>query len=298
MNPVYSIIIPHYNTPDLLMRCLRSIPIRKDVQVIVVDDCSPDASGYLQKYSELQRPFLEFYSTSEGGSAGRARNIGLQHASGEWCLFADADDYYVEGFLDVIDKHLEDNLDILYFNVAGEGKRSKLHQQIFDLYKSNNDESEVRYHIWAPWNKVISHQFIVKNNLRFEEIPVGNDAMFCLKASKLAQNYRIIENKLYCLTDNEGSISYKRCTFEREFDYTQIRTRITKFMTELGLQYKYGYHIFSIARAKRFWKEYGWKNSLRFVSYISRNYGLVNALVYNFKRKKFQKKHPELIYCD
>ena len=36
----YSIIIPHYNVPNLLLRCVRSIPVREDIQVIVVDDCS------------------------------------------------------------------------------------------------------------------------------------------------------------------------------------------------------------------------------------------------------------------
>ena len=36
--PLYSIIIPHYNLPKLLRRCLQSIPEREDVQVIVVDD--------------------------------------------------------------------------------------------------------------------------------------------------------------------------------------------------------------------------------------------------------------------
>ena len=38
MNPQFSIIIPHYNIPDLLMRCLESIPVSEDIQVIVVDD--------------------------------------------------------------------------------------------------------------------------------------------------------------------------------------------------------------------------------------------------------------------
>ena len=36
----YSIVIPHKNTPDLLQYCLDSIPVRDDVQVIVVDDNS------------------------------------------------------------------------------------------------------------------------------------------------------------------------------------------------------------------------------------------------------------------
>lgn len=280
------------------MRCLKSIPVREEVQVIVVDDCSPDASGYPEKYPELQRPYLEYYSTTQGGSAGRARNIGLQHARGQWCLFADADDYYEKGFLEVIGRYLEDDLDILYFNIAGEGERAQLHQQIFDLYKSYKDESEVRYHIWAPWNKVIARRFITDYNLRFEEIPVGNDAMFGLRASRLARRYRIIEDRLYCLTDNEGSISFGGNSFEREFDYTRVRTRITRLLTELGLQYKYGYHLFSIARARRYWKEYGWRNCLRYVGYISSHYGLLSALIYNRRRKAYERKHPELIYCD
>ena len=298
MNPLFSIIIPHYNTPELLTRLLKSIPVRSDIQVIVVDDCSPDASGYLTKYPELIRPFVEFYSTTKGGSAGRARNIGLQHARGRWCLFADADDYYEEGFLDIISEKLDDELEILYFNIAGEGERAQLHRQIFELYLTNHDETEIRYHIWEPWNKVFARQFIIDNHLRFEEIPVGNDAMFCLKASHAARHYRIIDNQLYCLTDNIGSISSRAWSFTREMDYTKVRIRITRFMTELGLQYRYGYHVFSVPRALRFWQQYGWRQCVEFVCYVSRHYGLFRALIYNIKRRRFQSAHPDLIYCD
>ena len=40
----YSIVIPHYNLPALLRRCLGSIPQRDDIQVIVVDDGSSEES--------------------------------------------------------------------------------------------------------------------------------------------------------------------------------------------------------------------------------------------------------------
>ena len=43
MSPTFSIIIPHKEIPDLLMRCLKSIPVSEDIQVIVVDDNSADA---------------------------------------------------------------------------------------------------------------------------------------------------------------------------------------------------------------------------------------------------------------
>ena len=51
--PLFSIIIPHFDIPDLLMRCLKSIPVSEDIQVIVVDDNSPDADTYLERYPEF-----------------------------------------------------------------------------------------------------------------------------------------------------------------------------------------------------------------------------------------------------
>ena len=112
----FTIIIPHYNIPDLLMRCLKSIPIREDIQVIVVDDCSPNAETYKLTYPELSRPFLEYYSTVKGGSAGRARNVGLDHARGKWILFADADDFFENGFMSTLNSYLNSEADVVIFD--------------------------------------------------------------------------------------------------------------------------------------------------------------------------------------
>ena len=115
MKPLFSIIIPHYDIPDLLMRCLKSIPVSKEIQVIVVDDNSPEADTYLEKYPELSRPYLEFIRTTKGGGAGYARNIGLEHAKGEWLLFADADDFFVEDMYDIISSNTDSKADVIYF---------------------------------------------------------------------------------------------------------------------------------------------------------------------------------------
>lgn len=40
MNKQYSFIIPHKNSPDLLNRCIQSIPKRDDIEIIIVDDNS------------------------------------------------------------------------------------------------------------------------------------------------------------------------------------------------------------------------------------------------------------------
>lgn len=51
--PVFSVIIPHYGIPELLRRCLASIPDRADLEVIVVDDCSPDGETYPERYPAI-----------------------------------------------------------------------------------------------------------------------------------------------------------------------------------------------------------------------------------------------------
>ena len=66
MNSQFTIIIPHKEIPDLLIRCLKSIPVSEDIQVIVVDDNSSDTDRYLERYPELSRPYLEFIRTTKG----------------------------------------------------------------------------------------------------------------------------------------------------------------------------------------------------------------------------------------
>ena len=66
MNPLFTIIIPHKDIPDLLMRCLKSIPVSEDIQVIVVDDNSADADTYLDKYQELSRVTTKLISLIPG----------------------------------------------------------------------------------------------------------------------------------------------------------------------------------------------------------------------------------------
>ena len=112
----YTIIIPHKNCPDLLKRCVDSIPVRDDVQIIVVDDNSDE-----DKKPSLERKGLEVVLLDAASSkgAGRARNVGLKHAKGKWLLFADADDYYTDNLSKFLDKYADDDTtDIVYLNAS------------------------------------------------------------------------------------------------------------------------------------------------------------------------------------
>lgn len=66
MQVKYSIIIPSHNHPELLSRCLNSIPDIADIQVIVIDDNSNPKKVCFEQYPGLERAFTEVVFTKEG----------------------------------------------------------------------------------------------------------------------------------------------------------------------------------------------------------------------------------------
>lgn len=215
MNPLFSIIIPHYNIPDLLMRCLKSIPVSEDIQVIVVDDNSSDADTYLERYPELSRPYLEFIRTTKGGGAGYARNVGLDHAKGKWLLFADADDFYVENMYDVIKPYANSGADIVFFRprsvysddiYKNSNKGDYLINNI-NIYNDTGDERYVRYRWCPPWSKMLKTEFIKNHCVRFDEIQYANDYYFSVCSGINARNIKVAEEILYVYVDRKDSLT-------------------------------------------------------------------------------------------
>lgn len=97
--PLVSIIIPHYNCPQLLRVALHSIRQQRGAppfEVIVCDDGSEMAE--LEQYRELQNEFttFTFLECAENGGPGAARNHAANHAKGGCLLFFDADNEAME----------------------------------------------------------------------------------------------------------------------------------------------------------------------------------------------------------
>lgn len=226
----YSFIIPHKNSTELLNRLINTIPDRDDIEIIIIDDNSDLSEYEKNKFPGLDKPNTKIIFDKENKGAGHARNIGIKNAQGKWLLFADADDYYNNDFINVLDSKIESNLDILYFNVRINFKwRFLLAEKYKEYFNGNGNVNDIKY-IWNPWNKVFSRNFIIRNDLWFEEIPVGNDAMFCLRASYNAKNIKIINDQLYTYTnDNTNSITFKSMTLQRKLDYLKINLKINKF---------------------------------------------------------------------
>lgn len=195
----YSIIIPHKDCPDLLDRCLDSIPVRRDIQIIVVDDNSDKKP--VVKRTDVELVLLD---GEHAKGAGRARNVGLDKARGKWLLFADADDCYTDELPQLLDRFANDNTtDIVYLNAY----MFDDHGNVFPLrierlirnYTEGKKyaEQDLRYGFWTPWTRMVKREVVVKNGIRFEEVPIGNDVMFGLKVSMFSNTIGIEKEMVY-----------------------------------------------------------------------------------------------------
>ncbi len=95
MKPKISVVVPVYNTKDQLKTCLNALLRQsfKELEIIVVDDGSPDDAKelileYHNQYKDIIIPIIK-----ENEGPGIARNTGIQHARGEYLGFVDSDDW-------------------------------------------------------------------------------------------------------------------------------------------------------------------------------------------------------------
>ena len=244
----YSIIIPHKNTPELLERCLASIPRREDMQVIIVDDNSDENYVDFECFPGLGEPCVEIYFTKENKGAGYARNIGMKYAKGRWLLFADADDFFNQKFIETIDKYKDSSYDIIYFsvnsvfsdNLKKADRGNLVHSMVMEALKSN-DLNLLRYKRYQPWSKMISRELIRQYNLYFEERIIANDIWFSVTSGYYAKNVKADLTQLYCLTVREGSLELV-IDSKTYFNRIEAACNVNDFLKNRGL-FKYRFNI-------------------------------------------------------
>ena len=98
--PFFSIIMPCYNAERYLKDALDSVLAQTftDWELILIDDGSKDHSLAIAQECLKDEPRAHIFSVPNGGVS-KARNIGLDHAQGEWILFMDADDLILPSHL-------------------------------------------------------------------------------------------------------------------------------------------------------------------------------------------------------
>lgn len=204
----YSVIIPIYNVEKYIDRCLKSIISQNydDLEIIVVDNGSTDSSGsicdtYANKHSNISVHHIENHGV------GSARNFGLSKARGEFIYFVDSDDYLVGNLFAEFEDKLVLDLDLAVFSYYDSFEEDLTEKQRTEKslpFKGNYDkdgfikifkELFLSNMLYTVWNKIYRREFLLENNLSFEQYELGEDVRFNLNV------YREV-NKIYLSQDS------------------------------------------------------------------------------------------------
>ncbi len=108
MEPLISVIVPVYNVEKYLDRCITSIVEQtyKNLEIILVDDGSPDNSGAIcDEWAKKDSRIKVYYNKNFG--QGYARNYGVNRSEGQYISFIDSDDYVLSNYIEYLYTNLQ-----------------------------------------------------------------------------------------------------------------------------------------------------------------------------------------------
>ena len=209
MAPRLSIIIPAYNCADYLGQCLDSIGDPggagpgDDVEVVVVDDGSTDATGRIVRARALADPRIRHLRQDNRGVSA-ARNAGIGAARGRCLMFVDADDALAAGWWDAVRPHLEGGEDIVCFLAGAERERYTPDE----LVRATIGGPGAPPLAWPapPWAKLYRADLLAARGARFApDIMYGEDALFNLGLYASGARCRFVAASVYRYRLRPGS---------------------------------------------------------------------------------------------
>ena len=209
-----SIIIPHRNSKGSLNKLLSTIKPHRNIEIIIIDNSEKNKLEYKDLiYTEGVK--IDYSPIILG--AGGARNKGIELAKGKWMLFADADDYFTTNALEILQKFIKSDNDIIYFktdsiyiNTDKKANRHQFYNQLIDDYIRNRDEQKIKFLWTSPCNKLIRHEIIKKYSIRFHTTKACNDAYFSIVSGYYCNKMEVSNEIIYVITSSNTSITSKK----------------------------------------------------------------------------------------
>lgn len=179
-----SVIIPAYNSEQFIAETLDSLVSQtlKDIEVIIVNDGSTDGTqeiidAYCEKYS-IFKSFIK-----ENGGVSRARNYGLERATGEYVVFLDADDTYSEGSLEAFyETAKRTGADLVLGRLMNFGKDivSKYNAFADRLASMESVDTFTKILLWSflVGNKCYNRERLMESGVRFPEYKYSEEGAF------------------------------------------------------------------------------------------------------------------------
>lgn len=254
-----SVIIPVYNCIRTLDKCIEAICAQtiEDWELLLVDDGSTDGSDRLcDRFASEDARIHAFHKPNGGVSS--ARNMGLDHAKGEYVMFCDSDDWVEPEWCEQLYLAEIENPSCQpicnYFRSAPdretinrEAQCQALEERIAkeDFFSLNQYEL-----LGIPWNKIFRRTILEENHIRFRpELSLGEDLVFNLDYLHcLTDGFVFINKPLYHYTvgstDSLSSKYYPDLSGIYQKVYLQVKDELRSIpgaYEKWALEYAYSY---------------------------------------------------------
>lgn len=205
MNPKVSVIIPVYNSEKFINKCVDSVLEQnfQDYEIILINDGSKDNSkeildGYKEKYPEKITVIHQ-----ENMGVSKTRNNAIKMAKGKYIMFIDNDDFLDKDYIEIFVKEIEkDDYDV----VLGGYRRPNEEGKIVKELKLPQEEWG-KFMIFAPWARIYKKDYLIKNDIKFLPVNIGEDVYFNLQAMNISNKIKIIDYIGYNWYFNTRSVS-------------------------------------------------------------------------------------------
>lgn len=206
--PQISVIVPVYNVEKYLTQCIESILSQtyQEFELLLIDDGSEDNSGSIcDHYSNIDSRVHVFHK--ENGGVSSARNMGIEHAKGEWVCFVDSDDWIDKDTFEYI-TGLWKGADFLQFGYRRTGGTASEYSYVPSKvlrYSTSVYCTKKIYHS-AICGYLLKLNIIKKYKISFpNHIKYGEDQAFILKTLICSSEIVILDRHFYNYRDREGS---------------------------------------------------------------------------------------------
>jgi hypothetical protein len=167
------------------------------------------------------------------------------------------------------------------FDEDGNERPNKTEKLIQNYIKGErNAEMHLKYNLWTPWSRMVKKSIVTSHNLKFDELPAGNDKMFCLYCSRYSTRMTAALDVTYrYYRSSKGSQTDKNRA--NMFDgLIDVRCRTIKLFLEVGyepkpsllkliLNSKYNKGISKLKLFKLYWKSLNRANYSFFPDFCS-----------------------------
>jgi len=236
--PLISIIIPTYNDSTHVCRAIDSVLKQKtkNVEIIVVDDCSTDNTYEIISQIYKDNKKIKIYKNQTNLKLGASRNFGMSKARGKYIFFLDSDDW--------IEKET-----LLHLVSISETYKSEI--VACGIKKAYEDGNTEKYHSYAfacsggiealtyfsdykiastVWNKLYLRKFISENKLKFIDKYWHEDVLFTTQAIYLCKSFISISKDYYNYFQRKTSIINSKPDLLHLRSYIRLFTNLSDFI--------------------------------------------------------------------